>query len=317
MALASAEWHLQAEGMQRGWIPALVAAAVVAVATGGALVLADEQGTLPPEAERPASVAGELPSPITEVPEVRIAVAGDTGTADDAEWMTAERMVAEQGSLPYDALLLLGDLIYEVGDVDLVEEAVLEPFAPLTEEGTELLPALGNHDYGSGEQDEIMTALGRSRTWYADRVGPVRVVVLDSNIVDDVEQTEWLQRTLAQPQPANTWTLVALHHPPYSAGEHGSSQSVREAWVSLFEQYDVPLVLAGHDHDYQRSVPVNDVTYVVSGAGAKLTPTGQEDFTAVSSSTLHFLDLLVYRDRIVGRAIDHSGELVDEFTLQQ
>jgi hypothetical protein len=46
-------------------------------------------------------------------------------------------------------------------------------------------------------------------------------------------------------------------------------------------------------------------------------PTGRENFTAVSSSTLHFLDLLVYRDRIVGRAIDHSGELVDEFTLRQ
>jgi 3',5'-cyclic AMP phosphodiesterase CpdA len=309
--------HLQGEDMQRGRVTALVVAAVVAVAAGGALVLADEQGTLPPRPELPSSVAGDLPSPITEPPEVRIAVAGDTGTADSNERATAQRMVAEEGSLPYDALLLLGDLIYEVGDVDLVDEAILEPFAPLTEEGTELLPALGNHDYGSDEQDEIMTALGRGQTWYLDRVGPVRVVVLDSNIVDDIEQTEWLERILAKPQPADTWTLVALHHPPYSAGEHGSSQSVRDAWVPLFEQYDVPLVLAGHDHDYQRSVAVNDVTYVVSGAGAKVRPTGQEDFTAVSSSTLHFLDLLVYRDRIVGRAIDHSGELVDEFTLRQ
>jgi hypothetical protein len=53
----------------------------------------------------------------------------------------------------------------------------------------------------------------------------------------------------------------------------------------------------------------------VSGGGAKLRNTGTGDFTAVSSSTLHFLDLLVYDDRLVGRAIDGSGRLVDHFTI--
>jgi len=71
------------------------------------------------------------------------------------------------------------------------------------------------------------------------------------------------------------------------------------------------------DHDYQRSKPINGVTYVVSGAGAKLRPTGHEDFTAVSASTLHFVDMLVYSDRIVLRAIDQDGTLVDMFTLRR
>ena len=83
---------------------------------------------------------------------------------------------------------------------------------------------------------------------------------------------------------------------------------VREAWSPLFAEFDVPLVLAGHDHDYQRSRPQDGVTYVVSGGGAKLRPTGREDFTAVSDSVLHYLDLLFYDDRIVGRAVDHSGQ---------
>jgi hypothetical protein len=51
------------------------------------------------------------------------------------------------------------------------------------------------------------------------------------------------------------------------------------------------------------------------GAGAKLHPAGREDLTAVSSSTLHYLDLLVHGDRLVGRAIDQAGCLVDTFTL--
>jgi 3',5'-cyclic AMP phosphodiesterase CpdA len=143
------------------------------------------------------------------------------------------------------------------------------------------------------------------------------VLVLDSNRVGDEEQTTWLRGALAQTTPSGTWTLVAMHHPAYSAGHHGSHEEVRDRWSGLFEEADVPLVLAGHDHDYQRSTPQDGVTYVVSGAGAKLRSTGREQFTAVSASTLHYLDLLVYTDRIVGSAINHSGRLVDRFTLRR
>jgi hypothetical protein len=108
-----------------------------------------------------------------------------------------------------------------------------------------------------------------------------------------------------------------MHHPAYSAGDHGSTADVQETWSPLFAEYDVPLVLAGHDHDYQRSKPVDGVTYVISGAAAKLRATGTKDFTAVSSSTRHFLDLLFYDDRLVGRAIDQSGRLVDAFEISR
>ena len=83
----------------------------------------------------------------------------------------------------------------------------------------------------------------------------------------------------------------------------------------LFAQAGVRLALAGHDHDYQRSSPQQGVTYVVSGAAARLRDAGSRDFTVVSDATLHYLDLLVYDDRVVGRAIDQSGTLVDLFTL--
>ena len=111
------------------------------------------------------------------------------------------------------------------------------------------------------------------------------------------------------------WTIAAMHHPAYSAGHHGSEPAVRQAWGPLFADAGVRLVLAGHDHDYQRSIPQDGVTYVVSGAGAKTRRVGQQDFTAVSSATLHYLDLLVYDDHLIGRAIDQDGNLLDSFTL--
>jgi 3',5'-cyclic AMP phosphodiesterase CpdA len=287
--------------------------ALVAVIVAGYLL-----GVRDEDAPIASEVAGQRVPPVDDPPLVRLAVAGDTGTGDAAEAATVDEMLAQvDGQPPYDALVLLGDLVYEDGDSDEVDTAVIEPFAPLTAQGTELVPVLGNHDYQSGEQDAIMAELGRDRAWYVERVGPVRIVALDSERVDDAEQGSWLERVLAEPQPPGTWTIAAMHHSAYSAGQHGSTADVQESWVPLFSRYHVPLVLAGHDHDYQRSVPLDGVTYVVSGGGAKLRPTGREDFTAVSASVLHYLDLLVYRDRIVGRAIDQSGRLVDQFTISR
>ena len=297
----------------------VLAAGVVAV-----LVIAAVLVALGPPAflglgndERPSPRAGDPVPPVRTRPAARIAVAGDTGTGDAAQRTTVLQMVRQGRSEPYDGLVLLGDLIYEDGDADLARSRILEPFAPLVDAGAELVPALGNHDYESGEQRQILEVLDRERSWYAEWVGPVRLLVLDSNRVEADAQTEWLRRALAAPVPPGTWTFVALHHPPYSAGHHGSDTTVRDRWSELFAAAGVPLVLAGHDHDYQRSTPQDGVTYVVSGAGAKLRATGHEDFTAVSAARRHFLDLLVYRDRVVGRAIDHAGRLVDAFTLNR
>lgn len=265
----------------------------------------------------PSTTAGNAVTPLTGTPNARIAVAGDTGTGSDAEDATAERMALESQQDPYDALLLLGDLIYEDGDAAMVDSRITEPFAPILDDGAELVPVLGNHDYKSDEQDEILTALGRQDPWYVEQIESVRIIVLDSNQVEDPEQTQWLRDTLAEPQSPETWTVVAMHHPAYSAGEHGSDFKVRETWAPLFAEYAVPLVLAGHDHSYQRSIPQDGVTYVVSGGGAKLTPVGQEDFTAVSTSTLHYLDLVFYDNRVVGQAIDQDGRLVDNFTISR
>ena len=272
--------------------------------------------TGPPTTAPPTTSPTATPSPEPPPSVTRIAAAGDTGTGDEAQLATVQQMVEQtRDGRPYEALVLLGDPVYEEGEAELVDEVVTDPFEPLVEDGTELVPVLGNHDYESDEQEQILSELGRDRSWYVERIGSVRVVALDSERIDDAEQLQWLEDTLAEPQPPGTWTIAAMHRPAYSAGEHGSDESVQEHWVPLFEEYDVPLVLAGHDHDYQRSKPIDDVVYVVSGGAAKLRPTGEEDFTAVSTSTLHYLDLHFYERHIVGKAIDQSGEVIDAFAI--
>jgi 3',5'-cyclic AMP phosphodiesterase CpdA len=229
-------------------------------------------------------------------PSVRLAVLGDVGTGDTAEWGTARLVAAAAASDPFDALILLGDNVYPNGDPARLEATVFEPFDPILRQGTALIPVLGNHDVRNGNAAGQVETLGMPGRWYATEIGPLLIVALDSNLVDDPGQLQWLESTLEN--TTAEWTLVAMHHPAYSAGYHGSTASVQDHWVPLFETYGVDIVLAGHDHDYQRSNPINGTTYIVSGAGSKTRPTDRADFTAYSASVLHWVDIGVTGDGI-------------------
>lgn len=243
-------------------------------------------------------------------------MSGDTGTRDAAQDRVARRMAQEAEKEPYDAFVIAGDMVYPNGDSALTQRSVIDPYKPVLKDA-ELISVLGNHDVQSGEGMDILRRLGRDSAWYVEKIGPVRIIVLDSNRVGNKQQMAWLRKVLAEDQPRDEWTLAVMHHPAYSAGEHGSDRNVQRQWVPLFEQAGVELVLAGHDHDYQRSKELDGITYIVSGGGAKLRDVGRKDFTAVSASVLHYTDLMVYEDRIEGRAIKPDGDVFDEFTISR
>ena len=209
--------------------------------------------------------------------EVRLAVAGDVGEPSPRLDATVAAMAAEHTTRPFDALVLLGDNVYPDGDPACVDAAVLRPFAPVLAGGTPLVAVLGNHDVQRGEGDAVAARLGMPARWYERRIGPVQVIALDSTRVHDPVQRAWLAATLAA--PGARFRIVALHHPPYSGGWHGSSLDVRWAWSRWFRRRGVDLVLAGHEHDYQRIRPRRGVTYVVSGSATHLRPTGRRRFT--------------------------------------
>jgi hypothetical protein len=90
---------------------------------------------------------------------------------------------------------------------------------------------------------------------------------------------------------------------------------VRETFVPIFERYGVQIVFSGHEHDYQRTDPIDGITYVVSGAASRTRRTGVDDFTAVAWSTHHFIDLNIYPDHVLLRAIDQDGRQFDEAVI--
>src|SRR5258708_20689624 len=51
---------------------------------------------------------------------------------------------------------------------------------------------------------------------------------------------------------------------------NGSALGVGRAWLPLFDTYEVDLVLAGHEHDYERSYPVRG--YDAGALGTVVSP---------------------------------------------
>jgi 3',5'-cyclic AMP phosphodiesterase CpdA len=253
-----------------------------------------------------------VPFPAVDPPELRIAVAGDVGDSGPRLESTAAAMSRLPGSRPFDALLLLGDNVYPSGDPAQLPDTVFDPFAELLDHGAELLAILGNHDAPNG--DEQLAALDMPGHWWAEQHGDVLLVGLDSNRPEDPDQLSFLERTLRG--TTATWKVVALHHPPYSAGYQGSDEASRQAFTPLFERYGVQLALSGHDHDYQRSKVINGVTYVVTGAAAGTRRTGKADFTAVSFSWHSYVELGIYPDRLIGRVMNQDNRVADEWELR-
>jgi hypothetical protein len=242
----------------------------------------------------PTHTEAYVPFPAADPPQLRIAVAGDVGDSGGRIDATGAAMARLGGhDHPFDELLLLGDNVYPAGDPAKLPATVFGPFGDVLAQGAELLAILGNHDEGNAAGQ--IAALGMPGRWWDVERGDVLLVGLDSNQVDEPRQRAWLEATLRDSDA--TWKIVAVHHPPYSAGYQGSNEAVRAPFVPLFERYGVQLVLSGHDHDYQRSKRIHGVTYVVTGAASGTRRTGDNSFTAVSFSWHSYVELGIYPDR--------------------
>ena len=73
-------------------------------------------------------------------------------------------------------------------------------------------------------------------------------------------QTQWLEQQLkAARAPGSSVDMIVVceHHCALSTGpSNGCDMAIRAAWLPLYDEYEVDLVIGGHDHDYEASYPV-------------------------------------------------------------
>jgi hypothetical protein len=254
------------------------------------------------------------------------AAVGDTGTGGWQATAVAARMASGYRSDPYGLITHLGDICYYGDIADRFADVFLRPYAPLLDAGVRVELAIGNHDgdvhltdAGLERVDTELRLLGTPGRYYRTTHGPVDFFYLDSSRpglfgAEGSTQLDWLEDALSTSR--SRWKIVCLHHPPYSSGRHGNTPGAEKWLVPALERHAVDLVLAGHDHHYERTVPINGITYVVSGGGAKLRSVGRSPFTAVAASVLQYLHVHVAGDRLTGHCVQPDGHLVDTFTLR-
>lgn len=121
-------------------------------------------------------------------------------------------------------------------------------------------PSPGNHDYHTADAAGYFEYFGSragapGRGYYSYDLGTWHIIVLNSNlpVSGDSAQEAWLRADLAAHPVA--CTLAYWHHPRFSSGTvHGSSERIEPIWRALYD-YGADVVLAGHEHNYERFAP--------------------------------------------------------------
>lgn len=172
-----------------------------------------------------------------------------------------------------------------------------------------VIAAAGNHEYYPGpglaehwgaqfeyprngpEATSRITELYAENVYYTDYQG-VRFISLNSNFPGDPEafaaQTAWLEGVLRD-NPSK-WTVVTFHHPVFSVSSGRDNAAVRDAWLPLFERYDVDLVAQGHDHAYGRGNLVANESGLPAGASAAKSNKGPVYMVSVAGPKYYVID---------------------------
>ncbi len=292
---------------------------------------------------------------------VRIGVIADMDETD-----AARDVVAAMSSADLDLVLFSGDVSYAYDSTrfwDEVDGEEWDDWGRLYERVSAEVPtmfAVGNHE--NEEQDGcegcgFKAYLSRvnmpnsssesdSEFWYSFNFSLFHIISLSSehDYTTGSAQRTWLAADLATAdadREAHPWLVVMFHRPMYSSSEsgHGSELDLREALESLLVEHRVDLVLTGHDHDYERTYPVNATKptqtdtnafvdaeapiHLVVGTGGRILYGGSSSeptWSASFTSTTHGYGVLELLDRESLQFTfydDEHGDVLDVFTLSR
>lgn len=208
--------------------------------------------------------------------------------------------------------------IFIAGDVAYVSKANPHPLVTCFDPAwgrhrARIRPSVGNHEYSAEGPAAYFDYFGaqagpRPGGYYSYDLGTWHVIALNTNIPADAgsPQQAWLQADLAA--HLGRCTVAYMHHPRFSSGSHAERDKLVPMWRT-FQRYGVSVVIAGHDHIYERFTPLdtngapdsaNGIRqFVVGTGGAHRSSIG----TALAGSEVHetntfgLLRLSLLRDR--------------------
>lgn len=190
-------------------------------------------------------------------------------------------------------ILFAGDLAYDRGTFEEFMRCFDPAYARLR---SRFWAVPGNHEYMTTGATGFFSYFGdRAGTdftgFFALRIAGWQVLMLNSNVpmTRGSRQLEFVRQQL---QSAPRCTLAVWHHPFDSSGPNGPNPQQRDLWELLYNN-NADVVVAAHDHLYERHAPMNSsgqsdpvrgVRLFISGGGGA--PPYQRARAAIRSELL-------------------------------
>jgi acid phosphatase type 7 len=227
-----------------------------------------------------------FPSPASPDGKTFILVgAGDIAGCKDLDGAGATAKLVEK--IP-GTVFAAGDLAYEGGSPNEFHNC----YGPTWGEfKARTKPALGNHEYVNPTAHGYFEYWGAQagpvgKGYYSYDLGSWHIVVLNTNCYSKIlggcavgsSQETWLRKDLAEHPDA--CVLAYGHHALFSSGvfkSHAIHPELKPLWEDLYAVH-AALVLAGHEHSYERFAPqdpdghadpVNGIREIVVGTGGR------------------------------------------------
>jgi predicted phosphodiesterase len=247
---------------------------------------------------------------------LKFAVIGDSGSGSPRQYETGRQLIAAHEHFPFSFVLMLGDNIYGGQTPGDLRKKFELPYAPLLQADVPFYATLGNHDDATVQLAYKPFHMD-GRRHYAFKKGHVQFFVLDSTYVGR-EQVQWLEDQLLKSDAQ--WKFVYMHHPIYSSGrKHGSDMALRAALEPMLIGQGVDVVLAGHEHFYERIKPQHGIQYFTAGSAGKLREGNiatRSILTAAGfDSDLSFMLMEIAGDELSYQVISRLGKTVDHGSM--
>ena len=272
--------------------------------------------------------------------------------ANRFEWISiADHGMSDEGLQVSDAILadttaqmvtISGDISYANGD-----QSAWDDYFDVNEASMQTIPwmtAVGNHENEPGigfeaydhrfDADQTKEA---EPHWYSRDMPGVHMVFMSTEHGYDSasSQFSWLKADLEAVDRDKTPFIVIIGHKPmYSSNSyHGSEIALRDALEALYAENEVDLVIAGHDHFYERTHPVEAEqvedagkapVHMVIGIGGRDSYEDLDEpapeWSAYRENMTYGWTRLVYDGDTRTLSITHhriDGTIGDEFTLYE
>lgn len=185
--------------------------------------------------------------------------------------------------------------------------------------------AVGNHELARGDPAGVVAFLRffasaddgrpRERLYGTFRWSNTRFFVLNAMDGWTGDERAWLRAELdrALLEPGLAHRVAVMHWGPFSSGRHGNNPALANGEVvAMMRERKVDLVLAGHDHAYERGEG-GGIKYVITGgAGAPLYPrTSNAPETLRYEAVHHFIEVAIDGDHVSITARLPSGGVLE------